>query len=167
MAVVDRAHRMGSSWGKQHLLHHRLPLFLQPPQHQASPLHSLIYLFNKHLCVSPSALDAPLALCPRGHLEWSLSTKYGDSYQPSFVATSYPNSQGVWREQLVTWFKKNSAYSIFRHLSQPDSRSQIKWKRWEGCWGKRSYPKLIVKLLGSVSDENGQKIWSFRELGSH
>lgn len=118
-STQDWVHSEPSS--EKSLLYH-LPLLLQPCRARGVT-SSLIHSFNKHLlCESHRAFHAPLASWPRHHLEWPLSTKYGDSDEPWFVITLFHNNRGVWREQLVTWFEK-SAYSISRHLSPLDSRS--------------------------------------------
>lgn len=97
--------------------------------------------------------------------------EYGDPYQPTTEIALYHNKTRVYVESNQYFGQKNLPTLISRPLSQWDSRSQIKYNKigggGGGAWGKKSYSKLIVNLLGSVSDENGQKTWSFGELGSH
>lgn len=143
---------------------HQLPLLRRRNRrlHQGFP-YSVIHATNIFVWGTPLSCTALAHHNLRKHpiQIWELSALIGDS-----CIMTKPRCAWTATGHLVR--KNKSVYSISRCFSHLVSRSQIKQNKrvGRGAWGKRSYPKLIIKLLGSVSDENGQKIWSFGELGS-
>ena len=82
MLFLNKPTRQGSFWDQQWetpdvpLPASVPPVVMSKTKSKSKTLHSLTSSFNKHLlCMSHSALWAPLALYLRDPLEWSLSTK--------------------------------------------------------------------------------------------